>query len=184
MSAGALKNTQKIRTQCRCGWAPKNSGCQCTLSTIEDFAAFPHIATSTSSGLDPSADKNQSSQGGGVQKKSSTLKITDLKDFNKLSPTSATAASISGTSPVSNSSSVNSIPKEVSPDDPFDNIGKKHALKKWDQFTSKKNRCAISRNWKKIYCKIILFFYFCTRKKGLKIVFSMKKNEKKNICLE
>ena len=93
------------------------------LSTIEDFAAFPHIATSTSCGLDPSADKKQSSQGGGVQKKSSTLKITDFKDFNKLSPTSATAASISGTSPVSNSSSVNSIPKEVSPDDPFDNIG-------------------------------------------------------------
>ena len=93
------------------------------LSTIEDFAAFPHIATSTSSGLDPSVDKKQSFQGGGVQKKSSTLKITDLKDFNKLSPTSATAASISGTSPVSNSSSVNSIPKEVSPDDPFDNIG-------------------------------------------------------------
>ena len=31
VSAGALKNTQRIRTQCGCGWALKNSGCQCTL---------------------------------------------------------------------------------------------------------------------------------------------------------
>ena len=86
-------------------------------------------ATSGSGGLDLSVDKKQSHAGG--QKKSSTLKITDLKDFNKLSPTSA-AATGSGTLPASasNSSSVNSITKEVSPDDPFDNIGKKDALKK------------------------------------------------------
>ena len=86
-------------------------------------------AASTSVDPPSSTDKKQSH--GGQKKSSSTLKITDLKDFNKLSPTSATAAaSMSGTSPAaSNSSSVNSIPKEVSPDDPFDNIGKKHALK-------------------------------------------------------
>ena len=29
--AGALRNTHKIVTQCQYGWAPKNSGCQCTL---------------------------------------------------------------------------------------------------------------------------------------------------------
>ena len=29
--AGALRNTHKIVTQCQYGWAPKNSGFQCTL---------------------------------------------------------------------------------------------------------------------------------------------------------
>ena len=28
---GGLRNTHKIVTQCQYGWAPKNSGCQCTL---------------------------------------------------------------------------------------------------------------------------------------------------------
>ena len=32
MGAGALKNTQKVMTQCGYGWAPKNSGCPCTLA--------------------------------------------------------------------------------------------------------------------------------------------------------
>ena len=31
VGAGVLRNTLKIRTQCGYGWAPKNSGCQCTL---------------------------------------------------------------------------------------------------------------------------------------------------------
>ena len=32
--AGALRNTHKIVTQRQYGWAPKNSGCQCTLEKI------------------------------------------------------------------------------------------------------------------------------------------------------
>ena len=41
VSAGALKNTQKIGTQCGCGWALKNSGCQCTL-VYYNYFQVPH----------------------------------------------------------------------------------------------------------------------------------------------
>ena len=84
-------------------------------------------------GLTKSNDRPriQSDSAAGVDKqekistKSSSLKITDLKDFHKLSPSSAVASGAPGAGATSNSSSVNSIPKEISPDDPFDhdNIG-------------------------------------------------------------
>ena len=53
VSAGALKNTQKIRTQCGCGWAPKNSGCQCTLnfSNLHFCTIFSIIRTLYKSGF-------------------------------------------------------------------------------------------------------------------------------------
>ena len=77
----------------------------------------PRIQSDSAAGVDKQQEK--------ISTKSSSLKITDLKDFHKLSPSSAVAPGAPGAGATSNSSSVNSIPKEISPDDPFDhdNIG-------------------------------------------------------------